>query len=107
MDAARAVVADILSRDIVLEAKEGKIRWRPAFLLDGPLLERLRAHKPGVIAVLESGERLPACPACRRTLDAKARCAGCFDRRCGDCGRLTGSYCIELCVPCGQRDGED
>jgi hypothetical protein len=46
------------------------------------------------------------CDGCGRALDDKRRCWRCCDRVC-PCGRLTGSAFIELCWPCGLREGAE
>jgi hypothetical protein len=42
----------------------------------------------------------PACSGCGRPRDEKLRCWKCHDRPCRDCGRLTGSAFIQLCLQC-------
>jgi hypothetical protein len=44
---------------------------------------------------------LERCSACGWPLDSQRRCPKCFDRRCQDCGKSTGSFFVMRCVVCG------
>ena len=101
MTAALALLADLRSRGIELETDGARLRWRPAFLVTGPLAERICAERAGLVALLTGPYRLERCPASSWPLDSARRCPKCFDRLCVDCGRLSGSYCIMRCVGCG------
>jgi hypothetical protein len=102
-----ALLADLRSRGIELETDGARLRWRPGFLVTAPLAEQIRSHRAGLIELLAGPDRLERCPACRWPLDAARRCPKCFNRRCVDCGRLTGSYFIRRCVTCGHALGEE
>src|SRR5262245_49237354 len=95
------LLADLRSRGIELETDGARLRWRPASLVTGPLAERIRSHRAGLIGLLTGPDRLQRCPACRWPLDSARRCPQCFDRLCLDCGKPTGSYFIMRCVLCG------
>jgi hypothetical protein len=101
MNAAEALLADLCSRGIELETDGARLRWRPAFLVTEPQAELIRSHRAGLIDLLSGPDRIQRCPACRWPLDSAQRCPKCFDRRCVDCGRATGSYFIMRCVACG------
>ena len=101
MDSARAVLADVRSRGVEMVSSEGTLRWRPAFLVAGPLRLRVQAFKEELAELLERGEAGDRCPSCGWPLDSLARCPKCFDRRCVECGRMSGSYFILRCAQCG------
>jgi hypothetical protein len=104
MTPAAVLLADLRSRGIELEMDGARIRWRPAFLVTGPLAERIRFERAGLIELLTGPDRLERCPFCRWTLDSARRCPRCFDRLCSKCARPTGSYFITHCVICGAGD---
>jgi hypothetical protein len=109
MNQAAGILADLRSRGIQLETDGARLRWRPAFLVTAPQAALIEAHRAGLIDLLTGPDLLARCPACRWVLDSDRRCPKCFDRLCVDCGRLTGSYFILRCVPCGhafQDSGE-
>jgi hypothetical protein len=109
MTAAADLLADLRSRGIELETDGVRLRWRPDFLVTGPLAERIRAERAGLIDLLTGPDRLERCPACRWPLDSARRCPKCFDRLCEGCGKPTGSYFIRCCVICGhaaEREGK-
>jgi tRNA(Ile2) C34 agmatinyltransferase TiaS len=95
-----ALLANLLARGIELQTDGARVRWRPAFLVKAAEAELIRSHKAELVALLQTPDRLPRCPACGRPLDAAGRCPKCFDRRCVACGRLTGSYFLMHCVFC-------
>jgi hypothetical protein len=101
MITAAALLADLSSRGIELETDGARLRWRPAFLVTGPQAELIRAHRAGLIELLIGPDCLERCPSCGWPLDSARRCPKCFDRLCEICGRLSGSYFILRCVPCG------
>jgi hypothetical protein len=101
------LLADLRSRGVELETDGARLRWRPAFLVSGPLAERILSCRAELIGLLSAradggGRR---CPSCRWPLDAARRCVKCFDRLCAGCGRPTGSYFIRHCVACGAALG--
>jgi hypothetical protein len=100
---ASALLADLRSRGIELETDGTRLRWRPTFLA-GPLAERIRVERTGLIELLTGTDRLERCPLCRWILDSARRCRRCFDRLCSKCARPTGSYFITHCVICGEGD---
>jgi hypothetical protein len=109
MKAAEALLADLRSGGIELETDGVRLRWRPAFMVTAPLVERLRSERAALIELLTGPDHLQRCRVCRWVLDSKRRCPKCFDRLCLDCGKLTGSYLIMRCVACGHaldRDGK-
>jgi hypothetical protein len=93
--------ADLRSRGIDLETDGARLRWRPAFMVTGPLAEAVQAHKGELVRLLTGPDCLERCPACRWPLDSKRRCPKCLDRLCVDCGRLTASYFVMRCLVCG------
>jgi hypothetical protein len=101
MTAAVALLADLRSRGIKLETDGARLRWRPAFMVTGPLVERIQSNRAGLIELLLGPDHLERCPGCCWPLDSARRCPKCFDRLCVDCGRPTGSYFILRCVRCG------
>jgi hypothetical protein len=101
MTSAEALLADLLSRGIELRVIEGRVRWRPANMVAGPLAERVRSHAAELTELLSAPDTLPRCVLCGWTLDSRRRCPKCFDRECAACGRMTGSYLIAHCVGCG------
>jgi|SRR5262249_51347728 len=102
MKAAAALLADLRSRGIALETDGARLRWRPAFMVTGPVAEQIRSHKTQLIDLLTASDNDGwGCPLCRWPLDSAGRCPKCFDRLCLDCGRPTGSYLIMRCVACG------
>lgn len=107
MTPAAALLADLRSRGIALETDGARLRWGPAFMVTGPLAERIRAERVGLVELLTGPDRLERCPSCRWPLDSARRCPKCFDRLCVDCGRPTGSYFVLRCVACGSafREG--
>jgi hypothetical protein len=104
MTAAADLLADLRSRGIELETDGVRLRWRPAFMVTDPMAEQIRTHRTGLIELLTGPDRLERCPACGWPLDSKRRCPKCFDRRCIDCGKLTGSYFILYCVACSHPE---
>jgi hypothetical protein len=107
MTPAEALLADLRSRGIELEADAAvRIRWRPAFMVTAPEAEAIRAERPALARLLALPDTLPRCPLCLWTLDSSGRCAKCFDRRCIDCEKMTGSYFVLTCVECGHAIGE-
>jgi hypothetical protein len=104
MTPAEALYADLRSRGIDLETDGERLRWRPAALVSPGDACRIRDARPGLIAVLRAGTVPVGCPRCGWPLDSAGRCPKCFDRVCGQCRRMTGSYFIRLCIPCGHRD---
>jgi hypothetical protein len=98
-----ALLADLRSGGIELETDGARIRWRPVFMVNAVLAERIRSQKAELIAVLmrQTSREGQACPRCRWPLDSARRCPKCFDRLCVDCGKPTGSYFIMRCVICG------
>jgi hypothetical protein len=107
MITAVALLADLRSRGIELEAVGDRLRWRPAFLVTAPLTELILSHRAGLIELLTGPDRLERCPVCRWPLDSARRCPKCFNRLCVDCGRPTGSYFILRCVSCGHAFREE
>ena len=103
MDTAHAVLADVRSLGVEIISAGGVLRWRPAFLVNVPLQSRLTSFKTELAELLARGEPTDRCPSCRWHLDAKGRCPKCFDRRCADCPKQTGSYFIMRCFACGHR----
>lgn len=108
MTPAAALLADLRSRGIALETDGARLRWRPAFMVTGPVAELIRACRAELIVLLKTplsgdGRR---CPLCRWPLDSAGRCPRCFDRLCADCGKPTGSYFIMRCVACGHAAGD-
>jgi hypothetical protein len=102
MSDAEALLADLRSRGITLALDDaGRIRWRPGFMVTDPERDRLRALQAEVVELLSQGWSSPACPSCRWVMDSGRRCPKCLDRLCCDCGRMTGSYFVMRCVPCG------
>jgi hypothetical protein len=101
MTAAAALLADLRSRGVELETDGVRLRWRPGFLVTGPLAGLVQACRADLIELLTGPDRLDRCPACRWPLDSARRCPKCFDRLCMGCGRLTASYFIMRCVACG------
>jgi len=97
------LLADLRSRGVELETDGARLRWRPAFLVSASTAERIRARKAELIRLLSApdGGRGPACPKCAWPLDSGRRCPKCFDRLCAKCGRLSGSYFVAHCLPCG------
>jgi hypothetical protein len=106
MTTATALLQDLRSRGIELETDGARLRWRPGFMVMGPLAERIRSERAGLIELLMGPDRLERCPACRWPLDSGRRCPKCFDRLCVGCGRPTGSYFIMRCAACGHAFGE-
>jgi hypothetical protein len=104
MTPAEALLADLRSRGIELETDGVRLRWRPAFMVTGPLAEHIRSERAGLIELLNGPDCLERCPACGWPLDSKRRCPKCFDRCCIDCGKPTGSYFIMCCVACGHNE---
>jgi hypothetical protein len=106
MTTPEALLADLRARGIELETDGERLRWRPTFLVSEPLAAKLLAHRPELVALLQTdrGRAGLSCPLCGRPLDSARRCPRCFDRLCEGCGRPTGSYFIRLCVPCGHAD---
>jgi hypothetical protein len=102
MTAAEALLADLLSRGIELRADDGRIRWRPAYLVSEPLAQRIRSHSAELVLLLPRLKQFPGCVTCGWPLDSACRCPKCFDRECVDCGRMTGSYFISRCLLCGR-----
>jgi hypothetical protein len=103
MTPAAALLADLRSRGIELETDGTRLRWRPAFLVTGPLAARIRTHHADLVELLVGPDTLDRCPGCRWPTDSARRCWKCFDRPCVDCGRLTGSALVARCFPCGER----
>jgi len=68
-------------------------------------LADLAANKADMLALVRGP--FGNCDQCGRSLDSKLCCWGrdCCNRLCSACGRPTGSAFIELCWPCGLRDG--
>jgi hypothetical protein len=100
MDTAVAVLADLRSLGLELIAKDGKLQWRPEFLVNGPMRQRMIATKHELIGLINGGHLTGQCPLCGWALDAKKRCVKCFDRLCETCGRITGSYFFMNCFSC-------
>jgi hypothetical protein len=108
MTPAEALLADLRSRGIELAADaEGRVRWRPAFMVRAFEADLIRAHRAALAALLAGPDTPPRCKSCCWPLDAERRCPKCFDRECVDCGRATGSYFIKRCIPCGNALPED
>jgi hypothetical protein len=103
MTAATALLADLRSRGIELETDGTRLRWRPAFMVTGPLAERILFLRIELIELLNTPANVEcsSCPACRKPLDSARRCPNCCDRLCVECGKMTGSYFIMRCVSCG------
>jgi hypothetical protein len=103
MTTAQALLADLRSRGIKLGTDGSRLRWRPAFLVTAGQAERIQSLRSELVGLLTdpTGRVGEGCPLCRWPLDSARRCVKCFDRVCVDCGRMTGSYLIVRCVPCG------
>jgi hypothetical protein len=48
MTPAEALLADLRSRGIELETDGTRLRWRPSFLVTGPLAERIHSERTGL-----------------------------------------------------------
>lgn len=107
MTPAEALYADLRSRGIDLETDGERVRWRPASMVSPRDERRIADVRPDLIRLLRSGLASASCPRCSWPLDAADRCPKCFDRVCERCTRMTGSYFIRLCTPCGHNDGLD
>jgi hypothetical protein len=107
MMAAAALLADLRSRGVELQTDGARLRWRPAYMVTGPLAERVQSHRQELIELLSAPDRLERCPRCQWPLDSARRCPKCFDRLCVDCGKPTGSYFIMRCVQCGNACWDD
>ncbi len=103
---AAGLLADLRSRGVQLETDGTRLRWRPAFLVTGPLAERIRSQRAELIRLLRGPDSAERCPLCRWPLDSAHRCPKCFDRLCVSCGKTTGSYFICACVTCGNNLAE-
>ncbi len=104
---AAALLADLRSRGVVLETDGARLRWRPTFLVSTSTAETILQHRAELIRLLAVPDGgTSRCPGCRWPLDSARRCPRCFDRLCVDCGRLTGSYFIMRCAPCGHTHPE-
>jgi hypothetical protein len=106
MTRASALLADLQSRGIEFETDGIRLRWRPAFLVTAQQAELVQTHRRALIDLLKCPDRIERCPVCSWPLDSALRCAKCFDRMCGGCKKLTGSYFIARCVLCGQVSPE-
>jgi hypothetical protein len=60
------LLADLRSRGVELETDGTRLRWRPAYMVTGPLAELVRSHRAQLIEQLKApGDQGAACPACR------------------------------------------
>src|SRR5262245_4662014 len=100
MSPAEGLLADLRSRGIELETDGTRLRWRPVFLVNAPLVERIQQHRPELIGLLTGPDCVERCPLCHWPLDSAQRCPKCCDRLCVGCGRPTGSYFIMTCMVC-------
>jgi hypothetical protein len=107
MTEAEALLADLLAGGIELRADDGRVRWRPAFLVPAPLAQRIRSHSAELLLLLPHLNEFPRCTSCGWPLDSAHRCPKCFDRECVECGRATGSYFISHCLRCGMSFVDD
>ena len=109
MKTAAVLLADLRSRGIELETDGVRLRWRPAFIVTGPVAARIRFHRAELIDLLKAAPNGDGwnCPLCRWPLDSTGRCPKCFDHLCVDCGRPTGSYFIMRCLVCGHAFAEE
>lgn len=105
MTPGQAFLADLRARGIELETDGSRLRWRPAFLVNGPQEEQLLRLRAELIELLRqpAASTIDPCPSCQRPLDSQRRCPRCFDRLCVDCGKETGSYFLMRCVVCSYR----
>ena len=55
-----ALRVELVRRGITLQARGGKLRYHPRPAMPADLAERLREHKPELLAILTDGE--PDCP---------------------------------------------
>jgi hypothetical protein len=76
---------------------DGTLAWEAGADPPADLLADLARHKADVLALLVALAQ-PPCPKCARPLDRKGRCWSCCDRLCEQCGSLTGSAFLALCL---------
>lgn len=97
---AAAIYRKLQARGVELFLEDGRLRYRcPQGALTPELRDQAKAHRGELIAMLR-GAAVP-CPTCHGPTDTKARCWGCCERVCSQCGRPTGTAFIELCMSCG------
>jgi len=119
MDAAECLWAQLTERGFALSAKGDVLYVNPGQALTADDYAAIRANKPdllklvrergleqtapGSLAVEATSENPPGpdqCPNCYRPLDPIGCCWRCCNRRCNDCGGMTGSAFILLCMTC-------
>lgn len=99
-----ALLADLRSRGIEIETDGQRLRWRPTFLVNAREVLLIQLNREALIKTLSNSTRIPQCPTCARPMDNRRRCPNCFDRPCTKCGRMTGSYFIQMCFQCASQD---
>jgi hypothetical protein len=99
MSDAAELLSELRYQGFTISPKGDAVRVSPATRLTPELRERIRRHKPGLLALIRGPHG--NCDHCGRPLDDKRRCWRCCDRVCVDCGGWTGSAFIQRCVTCG------
>lgn len=105
------VLKAIAERGLAVVLHEGKPVLRgPKAEVTPKLLNALRWHREEIARRLTPENPVATaepCPACGKLLDSKARCWAlkCGWRRCGGCGRNTGSVFIANCDQCALTRG--